>query len=284
VTPTQTLYGRQVLVRLLPPTGDGIELRGLRVSWTSKKATSSTPATATIKVYGVAQSSIDAMQDKRSVIELWAGYAGQNAAGRLDPTALGIPKLIWRGNPVPFGVKVESKPPERIMTVEASDGGAITSSGRVKISFSTQTTPAQVLQEALRQTGVPTDTVTFPTLPLFPSFYFQGRVVDLFTQLANATGNNWYIRDGAFVFATANSADGETVLISVETGMIGSPTPKSDGSVEVEILLNPAVRAGSIIEVQSIQVNGTYKVQTIETNGDSWEGPFGMKITAKKQG
>ena len=286
MTPIADLYGRQVLVRLIPPTGDARELRSpLKVSWTTKKATTGTPATATIKIYNAAPDSIQAMQDRQSVIELWVGYSGRNAAGALDPNRIGPLKLIWRGNPVPFGVKVESQPPNTVMTVEASDGGAITSTGYVSISFATQTTPAQVLQEALRQTGIPADSVSYPMSPVFDGgFRFQGRVVDLFQRLAVATGNTWYIRDGAFVFAGGDEAAGEIVLIASTTGMVGSPTPKSDGSVEVKILINPAVRVGGLVEVQSVQVNGVYKVQTLESEGDSREGPFYMKLTAIKQG
>lgn len=286
MTPTGTLYGRQVLVRLIPPDGDARELRGLRVAWTSKKTTSGTPSTCTIQVYNPSADSIAAMESAQSVIELWAGYSGMDPNGHLDPTRLGTPQLIWRGNPVPFGVKSESRPPDRILTVEASDGGALTSSGRVSISFTTQTTPAQILQEALRQTGVPTDAVSFPQTPVYPAgFRFSGRVVDLLSQLASTTGNQWYIRDGALVFAAGDMAAGSVVVISSDTGMVGSPTPKSDGSVEVTILLNPAVRVGGLVQVQSLYVNGTHKVQTIEMEGDSgFADPYYMKLTAIKQG
>ena len=285
MTPTQTLYGRQVLVRLIPPDGDARELRGLRVTWSSKKSTSSTPATATIKIYNPAPDSIAAMQSSKSVVELWAGYSGLDPNGHLDPTRVGALKLVWRGNPIPFGVKSEYVSPNRILTVEASDGGAVSSSSFVSIAFATQTTPGQIVAEALRQTGIPADTVDYPKTPVYPNgFRFQGRAIDLFGQLASLTGNAWYLRDGALIFAAGDTAAGEVVLISANTGMIGSPTPKSDGSVEVKCLLDTGARVGGLIEVQSLYVNGVYKVQTASTEGDSWEGPFDTTFTAIKQG
>ena len=283
MTPIATLYGRQILVRLDPGDGGDVrELRGLRVHATTKKAASSTPATCTVEIYNAADDSISAMVKASSVIELWAGYSGQNADGALDPQRLGVPQLIWRGNPVYGGVKTESRPPDSILTIESSDGGHVVSTGRVSISFTTQTTIAQIIVEALRQTGIPSDVTDYPATVYPAGFRFVGKCSDLFTQLAVTTGQTWYIRDGAFNFAGEGTA--ESVLLSSSTGMVGSPNPKSDGSVEVKTLLNPAIRVGGSIELQSTYTNGAFTVQSIETDIDSgFSAPFYMTLTCIKK-
>lgn len=283
MTPIATLYGRQVVVRLIPPNGDVRELRGLRVHAKSKKASSGTPATCTIEIYNPAPDSISAMNKAGATIEVWAGYSGQNADGVLDPQRLGVLQLIWRGNPVYGGVKSENRPPDTVLTVEAADGGHVVATARVSISFTTQTTVAQIIAEALRQTGIPSDVTSFPQTIYPAGFRFVGRVGDLFTQLANTTGQSWYIRDGAFNFAGGSTA--ESVLLASTTGMVGAPALKSDGSVEVKSLLNPAIRVGGSVSLQSQYINGEFTVQSVETEIDSgFAQPFYMTLTCIKKG
>jgi hypothetical protein len=141
----------------------------------------------------------------------------------------------------------------------------------------------QIVAEALRQTGIPSDVTTFPESIYSAGFRFSGKCSDLFSQLAVSTGLSWFIRDGAFNFTGPSSA--ESVLLSSSTGMIGSPTPKSDGSVEVKSLLNPAIRVGGSVELQSIYLNGSYTVQSLETDIDSgFGGSYYMVLTCRKKG
>jgi len=283
-TPIAALYGRQVVCRLVQPSGLTRELTGLRIRWQSKKAASKTPSTCTIEIYNPAPETRSFAEDPDTVVEVWAGYSGRNENGALDPTRRGILGRVWSGNPIKYGVKFESSPPDKILTMETSDGGRFNANSRVKISFSTQTTPAQVIQEALRQSRMPYDATAWPTTPVYPGgFTFTGRTADLFSRIASTTNNEWYIRDGAFVFAGFGSATAIGVVVSPETGLIGSPAPKNDGSVEMTILLNPAVRIGSLLSVESEATNGNYVVTAIEMSCDSgYSTDFYMNITARK--
>lgn len=284
-TPIVDLYGRQVIVRIIPPNRDARELRGLRVSFKSKKAASKTPATCTISIYNPAPDTVALAQDTTSTIELWAGYSGRDPNGALNPTNIGVPRLIWRGNPVKYGVTYESQPPDRILQIECADGGAFFTRSRVNISFSTQTTPAQVIEEALRQAEIPRDTTTFPTTPVFPGgFYFSGKTADLFSRIADATGNQWYVRDGSFVFAAKGVPTANGVLVSPSSGLIGSPSPKDNGTVELRVLLHPSIRVGSWIQIESEATNGTFTVQSIEFSGDSgFSSDYYMDIIAVRR-
>lgn len=283
-TPIAVLYGRQVVCRLVQPTGEARELKGLRIRWSSKKSASKQPATCTIEIFNPAPETRSLVENRETLVEIWAGYSGQDPNGALNPTRVGIPRLVWRGNPIKYGVKFESQPPDKVLTIETSDGANFNSNKRVKISFSTQTTPAQIIQEALRQTEVPYDPTAWPTTPVYPGgFTFTGRVSDLFTQIAATTENEWYIRDGAFVWAGFGSATAIGVIVSPSTGLIGSPSPKDDGSVEMTVLLNPSIRVGSLLFVESSNTNGSYVVKSIEMNCDSgFSNEFYMNVTASR--
>lgn len=283
-TPIAVLYGRQVVCRLVQPTGEARELKGLRIRWSSKKSASKQPATCTIEIFNPAPETRSLVENRETLVEIWAGYSGQDPNGALNPTRQGILKLVWRGNPIKYGVKFESQPPDKVLTIETSDGANFNSNKRVKISFATQTTPAQIIQEALRQTEVPYDPTAWPTTPVYPGgFTFTGRVSDLFTQIAATTENEWYIRDGAFVWAGFGSATAIGVIVSPSTGLIGSPSPKDDGSVEMTVLLNPSIRVGSLLFVESSNTNGSYVVKSIEMNCDSgFSNEFYMNVTASR--
>lgn len=290
MTPQAPLFGRQVVVRLIPGDGGDVrELRsaaggpGLSIKVRSKKATTGSAATCTIEIINSALDSISAISQPGSVVEVYAGYSGQLPNGVVNPQLLGVPKRIWHGNPVYGGVKSESKPPDTVLTIEASDGGNALSTARVSISFATQTTLRQIIAEALRQTGIPSDVTTIPETVYPAGYRFVGKPGDLFSQLAVSAGQSWFIRDGAFNFTGTSSA--ESVLLSSSTGMVGSPTPKSDGSVEVKSLLNPAIRVGGSVELQSVYVNGSYTVQSLETSLDSgFGGDYYMILTCRKKG
>ena len=82
------------------------------------------------------------------------------------------------------------------------------------------------------------------------------------------------------------STEGTASAVDVNsgTGMVGSPALKTGGSVEVKTLLNPAIRVGGLVNLASVAINGLFKVQTMETDGDSWEGPFYSVLTLTPQG
>lgn len=71
------------------------------------------------------------------------------------------------------------------------------------------------------------------------------------------------------VLPTDTVLAGDAVLLSQSSGMIGSPEVTDDG-LKITTLLNPALRIGGLVRVDSIIpiYNGDYKITSLQDMGD----------------
>lgn len=267
------LFGRQVLLTLSNEDGQGKAFPGFRVVFDVKMSTSSTPNTAVIEAYNLNPASVALAQEPSSVIELSVGYD--------------VPRLIFRGNPTKDGVRSERRGVDRVLHIEAQDGGRAFKEARVNVSFSTSTTLQQVTDEIARQMGLPTGTLRIPGGVTFPhGITLTGPARDVLDRLASSYASEWYIRDGALQFLGAGEDTGEqAILFSADSGnLIGSPTKKDDG-VEVTGLLTPSLRPGKPFRVQSRDINGDFTATDVSFRGDSgWDRPFYVVAVGKPRG
>lgn len=118
------------------------------------------------------------------------------------------------------------------------------------------------------------------------NFSYTGSVWNLLDKIQDMTGG-FDIGDKSVILSTYNdntyvwtpnpTEEGEMLLVSEKTGMIGVPHPTGTG-VDVTILLNPDINTGDKIYLDSKRVpqcNGTYYVTAIqhegEIRGNTWQ-------------
>ena len=257
------LFGRHVILRIGPDGGTGREFEGFRIVFDVKMSRESSPNEAVIECYNLAAASVALAQEPTAVVEVLVGYD--------------VPRLIFRGTPVKNGVRLDRRGPDRVLRIEAQDGGRTYAEGRIAVSFSTQSTITQVFDAISAQLGIPIGTVRLPEGVVFPrSLSLNGPARDVLDRLAEATASQWFIRDGALQFIEAGGDTGEqAVVFSASAGnLIGSPTPTDEG-IEVRALLAPSLRPGKVFEVQSADYSGQYVAGDVQFRGDSgWDQPF----------
>lgn len=245
----------------------------MRVSFDVKMSTSSTPNSAVIEAYNLAPESIALAQAKDAVIRLFVGYDA--------------PLQVFAGNPTKDGVRMERRGPDRVLRIEAADGGKAFKEARVNVSFSTSTTLRQVFDSVSTQLGLPEGTIRLTEDLSFPKgITLAGPARDVLDRLARSTASEWYIRDGALQFVGEGEDTGETAVVfsSIAGNLIGSPTPKDDG-IEVTALLAPALRPGKPFQVESKDYNGLYTATDVAFKGDSgYDRPFYVIATGKPRG
>jgi hypothetical protein len=256
------LFGRRVVVELGTANATGKRYDGLRVSFAVKMSDDSTPNEAKIQIYNLAASTVATMQAADAVIRLLAGYDTQG----------GTDRLLFQGNPIDGGVKLEKRGQDRVLVVEAQDGGLEFSTSRIATSFATGTTSQQVFQALADQMGLPLGNIDAVVGDVsFPAgLVLNGKASDGLDRIAAMSGARWGIRDGTIQFWVDGESTGEeAVVFSTQAGnLIGSPTV-TDTGVEVTALLAPTMRPGKPFRVQSEQVNGDYVATTVEFTGDS---------------
>ena len=257
------LFGRKVTLAMGPAGGSGKSFTGFRVSFDVKMSTSSTPNSAVLEAYNLNAASIALAQASDAVIELYVGYD--------------VPRLIFRGNPTKDAVRIERRGVDKVLHIEAQDGGHVYKEARLNVAFATSTTVQQVFDAIRAQMGIPTGTIRLPSGVKFPhGLNLTGPARDVLDRLASSNGAEWYIRDGALQFVGAGEDTGEEAVVfsSTSGNLIGSPSPKDDG-IEVTALLAPSLRPGKPFRVQSKDYNGDYTATDVNFKGDSgWDKPF----------
>lgn len=262
------LFGRQVVVQLGTTTTTGKSYDELRVQFGVTMSDSSDPNTAKLEVYGLAGSTVSAMQSPDAVVRLLVGYASQG----------GVPRLIFQGNPIKGGVRLERRGPERVLSIEAQDGGREYTSTHVSESYKTGTNSGQLFAALASALGVPLGNVDAVVSDVsFPyGLSLQGRAADQLDRVAAISGARWQIRDGTLqVWKDGGSTGEAAVVFSSATGnLVGRPKVTDEG-VEITGLLAPTLRPGKPFRVEHPDVSGDYVATAVEFKGDSgWATDF----------
>jgi hypothetical protein len=271
------LLGRRVVLEFGTEGAAGKRFTDLRVGFRVDMSRSADPNKGRIVAYNLAAESVSLLQRPRAVVRLLVGYD--------------VPRLIFVGTPIANGVRLERNGPDRVIVIEALDGGRAWQAARVDLSYAPQTSFAQVFADVVAAIGLPTGTVHAPAGLRFSSgLVLAGAARDVLSRLAVMADRHWFVRDGVLHFVEIGGDTGETApLISSRTGnLIGSPMPRAatkanEAAIEVRALLDPAIRPGRRFQLESEAFNGVYIARDVVFEGDSgYEAPFYVTITAQR--
>lgn len=255
------LWGRQVFVRVGPPGGLGVELRDLRIDFTVEHDQTAGPAKATISVWNPRRETVAYFEDPEALVRLYAGYD--------------TPRQIFQGNPEANGVKVERRGAERILSVTARDGLRVYQDTQVDITLAAPTNLPRLVAEVRRQMGVAQGpSFDLPADIDFPEYTYHGDAHALLDRLVTMAGGSWHIRDGALVLVKDGESTGEVAPVySASAGnLVGAPSRKDGGVVEVRALLDSSIRPGMPFQLESEELNGLYVADTVKFMGSSGYG------------
>jgi len=96
------------------------------------------------------------------------------------------------------------------------------------------------------------------------------------TDLCNAAGLIWSIQDGVILVLPVGGASSETaMLLGADSGMIDSPVIVDRRTVMVKCLIQPGIRPGQRVMIDSVLVSGERRISEVtftgETHGNAWE-------------
>jgi hypothetical protein len=271
------LFGRQVAVEIGPEGGPGVRLADLRVSFRVEHKASKAVSTAQISIYNPAPASIGLLHVPLAAIRLLVGYT---------PT----PRVVFQGPPVKDGIELKIQGGDRILKVDAADGGRAYVGTLINVSMATPTTFGQVLALVLAQTLWARGHILVPEALTLPhGIVLLGRPQEVLDRLAAAVppaGADWFVRDNALYVVPKGQATPEAapLLSATQGNLIGSPTQTKTG-VKVRALIDATMRPGRAFVVESALVNGTFVARDVTFQGDSgWQQDFYMDITGKPLG
>ena len=110
----------------------------------------------------------------------------------------------------------------------------------------------------------------------------SGAITDALTDLLSPHQLGWHEDDGVIVVTQvgAASAAAQTVALSATTGLVGIPEETDEGA-RFQMLLNPAVKRGSRLLVDSETAAGLWRVVSLDHDADNRGGRFITSVEAR---
>lgn len=269
------LYGRQVALEIGVAGEDFRRWEGLRVAARVKKTPKSSPNAAEIEVYNLSADSIAEAQRDGAIVRLFAGYD--------------VHRLIFAGSINRDGATLKKQGPDRVLSIEAKDGGREYTRKRVNRTYDKGTKISKIVEDLAADTALPQAVIEVDEdAQLTQGVTLTGRISDALDRLAESTAGEWSIQDGELQFLPRGGyTSDQAILVSSAPGsrnLIGSPAPGKDG-LEVTALLDGRYLPGRRIRLEAADYQGIYRVRSLEHSLDSgWDQAYYSEMVCKEVG
>ena len=264
------------------PDGEFVEVKGLRVTFNVSKTRVAEQNVADISIMNLAESTRRKIVAKNSHVSLLAGY--EENTGLLS---------IFEGQII-YG-HTEIAPPEVITDLQVGDGAHTLRETRVAVSFSSGATLAGAIRKLAGAMQLPLLMPTPVRGRFINGYSFEGPARRALTQILKAERYEWSVQDGELqVLPEFSPLDKNDILISPSTGLLSTPEPinynrgQLDNSQEpepqwrVRSLLQPELKPGKLVVVESSAINGTFLVENAQHVGDSDTGEFSTIVEVRE--
>lgn len=225
--------------------------------------------TAEVTIYNLSTEHRALLQEKNTPCLLEAGYVGTSS--QIFEGQLNIANHTKDGT-------------DWITKFHSVDGMQAVQESRVNESLGPGTTVAQAVNSLAKSLGVGvgnsiqqlSKSLPRPGMGTFQKgISMSGRAYDVLGSLMASCGLDMSIQDGALQVLPPDEANGDQVIVlDQEHGMIGNAEEGEDKqkkpTVLVKSLLQPKMRPGSTIYLNSRNANGFYRIENVIHSGDNW--------------
>ncbi len=259
---SETLFGRSARVIFGRDKTSGLGVTGLRIKFKVTKTAESNPNKAEIAVYNMNRESRALAEQDGNIVILECGYG---------LTSQGLPKLegLFIGD-VARALTIKDSV-DYVTTFECGDGEAAHQNSIIDVAFGPGTQVGDVFNSLkAKLTGVGQGVQTPIARKSFANgFVASGTVRSIMDQLTADMDLEWSIQDGQLQIIPRGKTTGEeAVRLAPDTGLIGRPKKKNDG-IEVRSLLQPKLKPGKPIVMDSETIKGVYRIEKVIHTGDT---------------
>ena len=272
------MFNRICYIEFITANGQAKRLDGIDVQFDISKHLGSVMNEANVTIYNLTREDIEYLTTFTSQ---WIAYKQRKRlrvfAGYSD-TSVG---LIFDGDIIEA---FPSAPPDIALRCKARSG-AYNNSTMISKSITEPTTAKDLFKQVESWTGLTVKDNT-TTDKKVGGFYYTGSVTQLIGQLNDIPNVTAYEDDGSLCLVDSNNIDigVETRLINKNSGMIDIPQPNAMG-ITVKILLDPAIKLGQRIKIESSMIpacNGVYTIYELKHRGHLRGTEFYTEITARR--
>jgi hypothetical protein len=272
------LFLRKAVVTIGPAGSEstvgaaGTSFDGFRVAFEIDKTSESSPNPGKISIYNLQKSS-RASLEQGQVCFLEAGYTG---LGGSDP----VVARIYTGDVRWF--HTERNGPDLVTTMECGDAEVALRGVHVEQAFGPGTTAAQVISYLTGQLGLSIGTIVPAVKGVFQhGISISGLASDALDHVTEMAGLEWHVTDGEVNVLEPNVPTDDTpILVAASTGLIGYPSKNQQDIVFFKSLLNPHLRPGVPVLLNSETYSGLVRCRLCKFRGDTHGGEFSVSVEA----
>jgi hypothetical protein len=251
---------------------DDVKIARLRVQFSVKKGLTIEPNTAEIKIFNLAETTRARLKRKGAKVVLSAGYETGNAA------------VIFTGDARNIDHVKESET-LWVTKIKCGDGERAYQFAHFSNSFRAGTPIADVILACGNAVGLNLGNLADEIqkgnfrggLTQFSHGYTgYGSAIKQLNDLLKSVGLTLSIQDGALqVLRGGAAAPGRAILLSPDSGLIGSPgyiTPEDKSKpslMKFKSLLQPQIRCGGVVEMRAKSIKGQFRLETVQHTGDT---------------
>jgi len=263
---------------------DVFQVSDLDISFKVKKTLGKEPNTAEATILNLSAQTRAAFQDKNLRVTIRAGYEGALAD-------------LFVGN----ARDIDSAPEEADWktTIQLGDGERGYRHGRVSASFRPGVPVTRVLQSIADGMQLDSTLVTgvdaLVGRQYVAGYTAHGRAARELDKILKGFGLEWSIQDGRLLVLAPDQSTNETIVVlSADSGLVGSPTLNTPGAsnsinpftgtvvstrgkptLKAKCLLQPEIKPGRRVEMDSVTgIKGLFRITSVEHSGDTAGGDW----------
>lgn len=249
---------------------DNLQVSGLRVQFKIKKTLKKDPNTAEIIITNLNEDSRAQMKKKGARVILLAGYGN-------------VLQQVFQGDA--RRINHEHKRPDWETKIQCGDGEESLLNARCSESFKPGANWKDVVKKVAKQLVTDRGNLDAATAQISDAFLngytAHGRAANELDKLFKGRGLDWSIQDGRLQVLGLSEVNSDSVtVLKPDTGLVGSPefgTAQKNKGPEVlraRSLLQPQLRPGARIRVESEAVKGYFKLIEAVHTGDTASQPW----------
>ncbi len=265
-------YDRRYELTLAKPTGffgqnpNALVIRAMEVKFKIERSLEPTPNTAEILVYNLNDASRAIFQKKPLHVRLTTGYTSDTTLIRLIEGDLMFATTTRVG-------------PDAITKFVIGDGERAFVEARVNASFSGGVNARTAISTVAQTMGLTMPKSASEAGEFLKQFSsgvsLRGPSQKVMSKLTKGTGFGWSMQDGQLqMLRDKDVRAGLAELISVQTGMIGSPdfaapaAPDKPAVCKFKVQLRPQLIPGGRVKIESAEINGLFRIAKVTHTGD----------------
>ncbi len=261
----QQLWRRNIALTLgVKDTDEAVKITDLRIIFQVEKNSESNPNTAKISVYNISPETRSIAEKEGAVALLEVGYQDnleQLFYGDITKSYISRQGSDW------------------VTTVECGDGDQALRSTHIDKSYAPGTDLKTVIADTVKSFKDQGQVIIGSLLGVKSEKAQNGLAAtgsskDILDKLAEKMGLEWSVQDNILQVVPKDSDLGDdAVLLTPETGLIGTPVIREKEGIEFTALIQTTrFMPGRLVTIQSSLVNGSYKIKSVNFAGDS-HGP-----------